>query len=113
MISMRMFARGTALDFVTERTEHMDGISARSVLFALSLLRTLFDRLVRLDVSRDTCAKDVSKAFKSLSLRAHLDKGSDQADFQCLSFASEGIGWTTCGGDANAVKLRLRRHAHD
>ena len=45
MISMRMLARGTALDFVTERIEHLDGISGQSVLFVLRLLRTLFDRL--------------------------------------------------------------------
>ena len=69
----------------------MDGISTRSVLFVLRLLRPLFNRLVRLKVSRVTCAKDVSKAFQSLSLRAHPDKGGDQADFQRLSAANDAL----------------------
>ena len=44
---------------------------------------------LKLDVSRDSCAKDVSKAFKKVSLCVHPDKGGEQTDFQRLSAAND------------------------
>ena len=56
----------------------------------VKLLRSLSQRYqLRLDVSRDSSDKEVSKAFKKVSLRVHPDKGGEQADFQLLSATND------------------------
>ena len=56
----------------------------------VKLLRSLAQRYkLRLELSRDSSAKEVTKAFKSVSLRAHPDKGGEQADFQRLGAAND------------------------
>ena len=56
----------------------------------VKLLRGLAQRYqLRLDVSRDSSDKEVSKAFKKVSLRVHPDKGGEQTDFQRLSAAND------------------------
>ena len=44
---------------------------------------------LKLELTRDSSAKDVSKAFKRVSLRAHPDKGGEQVEFQRLSAAND------------------------
>ena len=42
---------------------------------------------VQLDVSRDSCQKDVVKAWRKLSLKTHPDKGGDSEDSAKLNAA--------------------------
>ena len=44
---------------------------------------------ITLTVTRDSLEKDVTKAFRRVSLKAHPDKGGEQADFQKLSAAND------------------------
>ena len=56
----------------------------------VKLLKSLADKYkVRLNLSRDSLEKDVSKAFKTVALRVHPDKGGQQLDFQNLSAAND------------------------
>ena len=56
----------------------------------VKLLRVLAQRYqLRLDVSGASSDKEVSKAFKKVSLRVRPDKGGEQTDFQRLSAAND------------------------
>ena len=56
----------------------------------VKLLRGLGQKYkLKLELTRDSSAKDVSKAFKKVSLRAHPDKGGEQVEFQRLSAAND------------------------
>ena len=44
---------------------------------------------VQLEVTRDSCGKDVVKAWRKLSLKLHPDKGGDAQDFAKLSAAND------------------------
>ena len=41
-----------------------------------------------LELTRDSADNDVEKAFRRVALKAHPDKGGDQAEFQALSAAN-------------------------
>ena len=44
---------------------------------------------LRLTVRRESADKDVSKAFRKVSLKVHPDKGGNLGDFQKLSVAND------------------------
>ena len=56
----------------------------------VKVLKTLAGKYkVKLTLSRDSADREVSAAFKRVSLRAHPDKGGEKADFQSLSAAND------------------------
>ena len=44
---------------------------------------------IALSVNRDSCEKDLVKAYKRVALRAHLDKGGTDEHFRTLQDAKE------------------------
>ena len=56
----------------------------------VKLLRELAAKYrVSFSLTRESSNKDVTKAFKKVSLKAHPDKGGDVADFQRLSGSND------------------------
>ena len=74
----------------------------------VKLLKTLAVKYgVQLEVTRDSCEKDVVKAWRKLSLKLHPDKGGDAQDFAKLSAANDA--WQDLlksKGSANVLQAR-------